>query len=67
MSTHEIRKPVIIRPQAAILCESCEIEGDKQVIAGRIINGQLVYKERHHGKTHTVRIDLEYLKRLLAA
>lgn len=35
--------------------------------AGRIVDGSLVYTVKHSGEHHTIRIDLEWLKRILAA
>lgn len=65
MSTHEIK---IMRPQLTILCKECELEGNAPLIAGRVVNGELIVDRKpHHGRPHPFKIDLEYLKRLLAA
>lgn len=55
-------KPPIRRvPALTVDCPECGYR------AGSIINGELVYTVDHHGTKHTIRIDVERLRRLLAA
>jgi hypothetical protein len=64
MATDKLK---IIRPELVIKCKECELEGNHPKQAGAIIDGQLVYHVEHHGRLHPVRIDVEWLKRVLAA
>jgi hypothetical protein len=57
----------IVKPELVIKCRECELEGNKPLQVGTIINGELVYYQDHHGRPHPVRIDVGWLKRVLAA
>lgn len=67
-SAPDIRKPLIVRPTVTILCRECELEGNRPLVAARLVNGELIVERKpHHGKPHPFKESLEFLLRLLAA
>lgn len=48
-----------INPTLNVCCKKC---GGN---AGRIMDGVLVYTVKHSGEHHTIKIDLEWLKKVL--
>lgn len=57
----------LVKPLLTVHCKECEAEGNRPLSAGQIIDGRLVFYQEHHGRKHKIDLDVEWLKRVLAA